>query len=118
MMQVYLLAAALNRFLADAGAAINSCPGETTSPDVCTTGLPKVAANNGSLQAALYIVFGTVGAVAVLIIVIEALRLVIASGDPEANARIRKTIIYAAVGLIISLFADAIVGFVLGRLGS
>lgn len=83
-------------------------------PTAC--GLPTVSANGSQLQTALGIVFGIIGAIAVLIIVIAGLRLVLAQGNPQETAKARNTIIYAAIGLIISIAAEAFVAMVLGKL--
>lgn len=100
----------VGQFLADSTAQV-STPG---SPSF-DTGLPKVAADNGSLQMALQILFGVLAAVAVLIIVIAALRMLLNAGEPETVKKLRRTLTYAAIGLILALTADAMVGFVLSR---
>lgn len=81
----------------------------------CDTGLPPIGANNASLQTILQIVFGLIGATALVIIIVGAIRLVASQGDPKAVATIRDTIIYASVGLAVALSAEAIVTFVLGN---
>ncbi len=82
----------------------------------CTTGLPAVSASNSELGQILQIVFAVVGALAVLFVVIAGLRFVVAQGDPQDVARARSTIIYALVGLMVALAAEAIVSLVLGKL--
>lgn len=57
-----------------------------------------------------------VGLVSVLLILIGGLRYVLSSGDPQATAGAKNTIIYAIVGLIIAIVARSIVVFVLTRL--
>jgi hypothetical protein len=61
-------------------------------------------------------VFGIFGAVAFLFIVIGGFRYVISSGDPKNTAKAKNTIIYALVGLVITISADAIVNFIAGKL--
>jgi hypothetical protein len=87
-------------------------------PNNCQTGLPHVSDTNGGLQLILTWVFSAVALIAVLVIAFSALRLIFAArdGDPQALARMRSTIVYAAVGLVIALLADSIVGFVAGWL--
>ena len=80
-----------------------------------STGLPKVQAGTSELQGILSIVFGTIAAITVLIIVIAGFKYVTSEGKPEATAKARETIIYALVGLVISLSAEAIVAFALGH---
>jgi membrane associated rhomboid family serine protease len=82
----------------------------------CDTGLPSAAASGDNLQGALQVIFGIIGALAVLMIVIAGLRFVLAQGNSQETARARNTIIYAVLGLIISLAAEAFVALVLGKL--
>ena len=86
------------------------------SPQNYTTGLPHASASSTNLQQILQIVFGVVGALAVLFIVIAGLRFVLAQGDPQDVAKARSTIIYALVGLLIALAAEAIVSLALHHL--
>lgn len=69
------------------------------------------------IQTALQIFFGIIGAVALLMIVIGGFRFVISRGDPQAVAKARNTILYAAVGLIIAIAAFSIVTFVITNIG-
>jgi hypothetical protein len=80
---------------------------------VCDTGLPQVQSSN--LTTIFQYLFGFVGALSVLIIVIAGLRFILANGDPQNVARARNTIIYAAVGLAIAVSAEIIVTFVLNN---
>lgn len=82
----------------------------------CDTGLPQVSAGTPELQQILQIVFGISAALAVLFVVIGALRFVVSDGDPQDTARARNTIIYALIGLLIALAAEAIVSFALNKL--
>ena len=66
---------------------------------------------------ALQIVFGTIGAVALLIIVISGLRYVVAAGDPQKTAEAKKSILYALVGLAVALAALSIVTLVVKAVG-
>lgn len=79
----------------------------------CTTDLPVVDASSAQLQQILQIIFGILGAVAVLMIVIGGLRFISAQGNPQEVAKARNTVLYAVIGLIIMLAAEGIVSFVL-----
>jgi predicted benzoate:H+ symporter BenE len=48
----------------------------------------------------------------VIVVVIAGIRLVISQGEEQEKDKAKKTIFYAIIGLIIILFAQAIVGFV------
>ncbi len=82
----------------------------------CDTGLPTVNADQGALTTIMQIVFGIIGAVAVIIIIIAALNFATAQGDPQKVSKARQTIIYAAIGLGVALSAEAIVTLVIGKL--
>ncbi len=58
-----------------------------------------------------------VGGVSVLVIVVGGFLYVVSVGDPNTTKRAKDAILYAVVGLVISLFAQAIVSFVLGAVG-
>ena len=80
------------------------------------TSLPTVSASSSELQTILQILFGILGALAVLFIVIGGFSYVVSGGDPQATGKAKSTIMYAVVGLIIAVFAEAIVTFVIGHL--
>ena len=89
------------------------CPGV---PDCnSNTGLPTVLANQTNVNSIFQIVFGVVGAIALIVILISALRMVTSGGDPEAAKSARQTIIFASIGLVIAIMAEVIVTFVLGK---
>jgi len=78
--------------------------------------LPQVTAPGTSpIQTGLQIVFGIFGAVAVLIITIAGFQFVLSRGDPQRTATARNTIIYAVIGLAVSMSAFAVVTFMIGR---
>lgn len=82
----------------------------------CSTGLPVVSADNSTFSTALTIIFGIIGALSVLMIVVGGLRLITSQGNPQEASKARGTLIYAIVGLLIAIAAEAIVNFVLGKL--
>ena len=61
-------------------------------------------------------VFGITGIVAAIVIVIGGVFYVTSQGDPGKVTRAKSTILYAVIGLIISLLAFAIVNFILGAM--
>lgn len=77
--------------------------------------IPKTQAGEPQIQNILKIVFGLFGAIAVLVITIAGFRYILSMGDPQKTATAKNTIIYAAVGLGVSLLAYAIVGFVVSN---
>jgi lysylphosphatidylglycerol synthetase-like protein (DUF2156 family) len=57
------------------------------------------------------------GIVAVVAIIISGMRFSTAHGDSSAVTKARTSLIYSVVGLIIAVFAFAIVNFIFSRLG-
>ena len=78
--------------------------------------LPQNPLKDTVLKNGLEIFFGIAGAVAVLFITLGAFKYVISRGDPNSIKNAKETIIYAAVGLVITISGYAIVNFVVGRL--
>ena len=79
-------------------------------------GLPNVTADDKFAQKVFAIVFGIVGALAVLTIIVGSLNLAKSGGNPEEISKAKKTIIFSLVGLMVVLLAEAIVFFVIGKL--
>jgi TRAP-type C4-dicarboxylate transport system permease small subunit len=78
--------------------------------------LPNVAANASTVSVVTTLVFQVIALIATLFIVWGGITYSRSNGDPGAIKQAKETIIYALLGLIITLFAQAIVGFVLGKL--
>lgn len=74
--------------------------------------IPDTAASQEKL-ASLIIYAGAVAAViSVLVIVIAGIQFILSSGEPGKVAKARNAILYAVVGLVVSLSATAIASFV------
>ncbi|MDB5183209.1 MAG: hypothetical protein JWO47_993 [Candidatus Saccharibacteria bacterium] len=78
-------------------------------------GLPRTQLTNPTLQKGIQTFLGIAAAVALLIIVISAFRMVISRGNPQDIAKARDAILYASIGLVITMIAFSIVTFVIGR---
>lgn len=112
MTPLYYLA---TQFYSQMGVVRADCT-QGTKDTGCDLGIPKVGANGAQFQQILSIVLATVSALAVLMIVIGGVRFITAQGNPQEVAKARSTIIYALVGLVVSIAAQLIVVFVLGKL--
>ncbi len=77
--------------------------------------LPKASGSESVIPTIITIVLGIIGAIAVMFIVIGGMRYITSQGDPQAVGKAKGTIIYALVGLLFAILAQAIVGFVIGR---
>ena len=67
---------------------------------------------NGIIKTIVEVLLMAVGAISIIMIVIGGILFALSSGDTQKAAKARSTILYAVVGLIVSVFASAIVNFV------
>ena len=65
------------------------------------------------VQSILNWIFGIIGIVAVVMIIIGGFNMMISSGDPGKVKKGKDTILYGIIGLVVALLAFAIVNFVL-----
>jgi len=82
-----------------------------------SSNLPHPQANQAALNVALNIVFAIAGSIALLMIVIGGFRYIVADGDPNSMSGARKTILYAVIGLLVTISAYSIVTLVVKRVG-
>lgn len=78
---------------------------------VDTESLPNVNADQDRISAALTVAFSITGAIALLIITLAGFKYITTQGNPQEVAKAKNAIIYALVGLVISILAVAIVQF-------
>ena len=93
---------------------INICSGNENSV-YCknkNTGETQV---NGIIKTIVEVLLTAVGAISIIMIVIGGIMFTLSSGDAQKAAKARNTVLYAVVGLAVSLFASAIVNFVFNR---
>ncbi len=83
------------------------------TPDNINTVTPTTV----TVRTAMQLFFGVLAAVAVLIIVLGALRFVLSRGNPEGQNRARNTIVFAGIGLAVAVMALSIISFVIGVAG-
>lgn len=91
------------------------CSGKASGTDVC--GAAKASGNPflKALKVALQILVIVVGFVAVVMLIMNALKIIWAQGDPGGVKSGRDGVIGALVGLVITALAQAIVSFVLNK---
>lgn len=78
--------------------------------------IPKTALTESSVTTGLQIFFGIAAAVAVLIVAISALKMTLSRGNSDEIHKARDSIIYASIGLAITLSGFVIVTFVVERI--
>ncbi len=85
-----------------------------TTPQIDLSPLPNMDPGDRAKMLwrnGLTIAFGLAAAIALLMIVINGFRYITANGEPQKMAEARQGILYAAIGLIVSVSAVAIVTF-------
>lgn len=88
------------------------CQGAQQGSD--TTKNPIIGPNSIMAKVVEIIVF-LVGALSVIMIVVGGFRYVVSGGDSNATKGAKDTILYALIGLVVALFAQGLVSFVLTR---
>jgi hypothetical protein len=81
--------------------------------DESLVNIPKPDLTESSVSTGLEIFFGVAAAVAVLIIAISAFKMTVSRGNAEDVKKARDAIVYASIGLAITLSGFVIVAFVL-----
>lgn len=70
---------------------------------------------NGKVKVILGIVFTILGAISLLMVTIGGFRYVLSEGDPQGVSKAKNTIVFALIGLLVSISAVAVVDFVVGK---
>lgn len=73
--------------------------------------LPKNPADTNTLAIGLQVIFGVLGAIAVIMVIYGGMRYVRSQGNPQELTKAREAIMYAIIGLAIAVLAEAIINF-------
>ena len=76
---------------------------------------PARIAGNGNITDVLKVAFGFAGGIALIIITLAGLKYALSSGDPQGIKKAKDTILYAIIGLVVSILAFSIVSFTIGN---
>lgn len=85
---------------------------------VAPDALPKTDPSTATVQSVVSFVLALTGVIALLIIVISGFRYTISRGDSNSVKSAKEAIIYACIGLIITMSAYAIVTVVFNGIKS
>lgn len=91
------------------------------TPDNCTVagGNGFVAPTPKSLGTAITTGVNTfafiIGAISIIMVLVGAIRYTLSAGNPQATKEAKDTILYAVVGIVITILSLAIVNFVVGK---
>lgn len=78
--------------------------------------IPQTDIGTARVTSIYELIFAIIGGIALIIIIISGIKFMTSQGDPQATAKARNTIIYAGVGLAVSVSAFSIIAFVLDKL--
>jgi len=73
---------------------------------------------NGIFKTITNVLLFIIGAISVIMLIIGGIRYVVSGGDSGAVTSAKNTILYAVVGVVISILAYALVNFVIGSFAS
>lgn len=71
---------------------------------------------NGGIARGIDIFTVVAGIAAVIMLIVSGLQYLISSGDPARVSTAKNTLLFAIIGIVIVLFAQIIVNFVVGRI--
>lgn len=71
---------------------------------------------DNTVSTLLSFTFAIGAGIALIIIILAGIQFILSRGDPEKNAKARRTIIYASIGLVLCATAFTLVRFVVGQL--
>lgn len=91
----------------------DACDGQDSK--VCKES--KTESINDPVQSVVGLLLFAIGTISVIMIIVGGIRYVISNGEAARIKSAKDTILYAVIGLIVSLLAYAIVNFVLNQFG-
>lgn len=86
--------------------------------DTCqgrTAGNP-ILGPDGIITTVAQILVMLVGIIAVIMIIVSGFKYIVSAGDANAAKSAKDTLLYAVIGLVVAVFAQVIVSFVLKQL--
>jgi hypothetical protein len=94
------------------------CQAQTNSTDPnCTQATPVIIGQGGFITNIIGVMIYAVGAISVIMLIIGGMRYALSGGDSAGIKSAKDTILYALVGLVVSILAFVIVQFIIGKVG-
>lgn len=91
------------------------CTGNSNSP-VCAGAADGEAKVGGLIKTIINVLLSLTAIISVIMIIVGGIRYATSNGDANAVVGAKNTIIYAIIGLVVSMFAWAIVNFAVSQL--
>jgi len=99
---IKLLFSSLIPFFVGSELDVNSLPGSNL-------------ASGSELKTILQIVFGILGSLAALFVVLSGIGYILSNGDPQKVNKAKNGILYSLIGLAVAILAEVIVAFVINK---
>lgn len=77
--------------------------------------LPKFTISQPNIDGIFNVIYTIVGALAVVFIIVGGIRYMLAGGEASKVAQAKNTILYALIGLVITIMAFAITNFIISN---
>lgn len=94
---------------------LKPCEGRSGS-ETCQTNIGTFTGPGGVLTNVISSLLFIAGTIAVIMIIVGGIRYITSDGDAAKASQAKNTIIYAIIGLVITVMSYGIVAFVVGRL--
>lgn len=91
-----------------------ACPTDGCLASASTLGIPQLLTSSVAKDI-IYILSFVAGALSGIFLVIGGIRYSTSSGDPQQVATAKHTVVFAIIGLVVSILAPIIVGFVVAH---
>lgn len=108
----------------DIGVSSTDSSQQAVVQQICDAGVSTFSddcdeANTGGVLSLIDRLLGglsiVIGAIAVVVIIVAGIQYAVSNGDGQKLSTARNSIVYAAIALVVVVFARAIVSFILGR---
>jgi hypothetical protein len=95
-------------------------PDATNKPAICgdddTNGPNPLFGSSGIVTVVVMIISYVIGFLAIVFLIVQAIKLAGSGGDPQTVSSARSGILYALIGLVVAVLARVLVTFVLTKI--
>lgn len=91
------------------------CTGQGASAKVCKPATTEIAGPNGVIVKVARIVAVITGVASIIMIMVGGFKYVTSTGDSARVNSAKNTILYALIGLAVSILAPFIIGFIISK---
>ncbi len=95
--------------------AVDICAGNGANSTYCQNRSEGETKVKSVMKSVVNVLLMTVGVISIIMIVIGGIMFALSSGDASKVTKARNMVIYAVVGLVVALFASAIINFVFNK---